>query len=118
MDLEAQVLLISICSGKKESTLSLLSMLLENFSATSKECCMKICKFLLKLRHYQIIESGPKWTILKVNGRAKVDGAFKSGRSLVKLDGHLSQSGRSRTIVDSLLSQSGRPWIKVDGHST
>ena len=78
----------------------------------SKECCWKICNFLLKLRHYQIIESSPKWTVLKVNGRAKVDGAFKSGRSLVKLDGHLSQSGRSKKIVDGFLTQSGRSWVE------
>ena len=53
---------------------------------------------------------GWKWTVLKVDGRAKVDGLSKSGRSWAKPDGHLSQSGRSRTIVDGLLSQSGRSF--------
>ena len=61
---------------------------------------------------------GWKWTVLKMNGRANLDGPSKSRRSWVKLDGHSSQSGRSMTIVNGLLSQSGRSWVKVDGHWT
>lgn len=34
-----------------------------------------------------IFESGSKWMVLKVEGRAKVDGLSKSGRSLDKLNG-------------------------------
>ena len=41
-----------------------------------------------------------KWTVLKVDGGAKVDGLSKSGRSLAKMDVHLHQTGRSGTIVD------------------
>ena len=55
------------------------------------------------------MESGPKrtspkgwkWTVLKIDRCAKVDGPSKSGRSWDKLDGFLRQSGRS--------------WVKVDG---
>ena len=53
------------------------------------------------------VQSGRRNEV-KVDGRAKVDGPFKSGRSSAKLDSHLHHSGRSRTIVDVLLSQSGR----------
>ena len=59
-----------------------------------------------------MIESCPNWTVLKVNGLAKVDGAFKTGRSWVKLDGHLSHSGRSKKISDGPLTQNGRSWVE------
>ena len=59
-------------------------------------------------------ESGPKWTVLKVDGRAKNKDLFKNGRSLAKTDGHLCETERSRAIVDGLFSQIGRSWVKVD----
>ena len=47
-------------------------------------------------------QKGWKWTVLKMDGRAKVDGPIKSGRFWDKLDGHWRQSGRSWVkVVDS-----------------
>ena len=43
---------------------------------------------------------------------------IKSGRPLVKPDGHCHQSGRYRMKVVGLLSQTGRPWVKVDENLT
>ena len=60
------------------------------------------CSFFVLLIYFSeqncFAESGPKWTVLKV------DGLSKNGRSWAKLDG--------------LWRQSGRSWVKVDGHST
>ena len=35
------------------------------------------------------IDSGLKWTVLKVDGRAKVEGQFRTGRSWANMDCHM-----------------------------
>ena len=73
-------------------------------TSTKKTSCLVL--ILCWIRKFISIskESGLKWTVLKVDGRAKVDGPSKSGRPWAKVDGHLSQSGRSWTKADGLLS--------------
>ena len=49
----------------------------------------------VSLAFYELYESGPKWTVLKVDGHAKIDGPFKLDGHLSQTEGHLNQTGRS-----------------------
>ena len=55
---------------------------------------------------YKHFESGPKWPVVKEDGRAKVDGLSKS---------KLVHDDSGRRPLDGPLSQSGRSWVEVDG---
>ena len=58
---------------------------------------------------------GRKWMVLKVNGRAKMDDPSKSGRSIMIVDGLLSQSS---LIHDRLVSVVWTVQFHAHGSST